>query len=1428
MRTIRLALIPSLIALLLAGSARADTITITTAYGRGADASANENSNGDGGNYNGASASDRLNTDRHAMAYVRFDLSQIVPGSVTAAEFHVFNYRDTSSWSTRTHTVRGLNNGYAGMVGADGHFHQGEFWLEDSTFTWSTAPESVVDTNANVRPETFDNATNVLTTTFCLSGTKGANRTVVTGTGLVNFLNADTNGVVTFILYRTSDANFDFQIATKEATSFEGGTSPTNAGVYAPYLYLTATLRGAGTLALASSPNPSIVGSNIVFTATMQTNGLTAGDATGTVVLKDGDTPLSTNAVTGGEATFQTSALAPGSHTIRAEYGGDARYSASTNSVVQVVNSWASLPTTTALVSSVNPSGLGSNVVFTATVQTNGVTAGNAGGTVVFRDGMTPLGSNNVVSGLANCATAALAVGSHSVTVEYSGDGNYAGSLSAAVTQRVQIATSLALASSANPAGAGSSVAFTATVRTNGNTATGAGGTVVFMDGGTALQMNNVGSGVATFSATALTLGTHSITALYSGDGYYLASSSSALAQSVILAANILVSIDAYKQQFKGGGCQSTMWGNMYGSLSDAQKAWYFDWLFCDLNMGYLRDNRYVPNGLARDPNLKLHAYLSCTKPVDVSNPEVYNEMATNWFNHLRDQHAAGQDVNIARMFNEPDYEESKTPGALGYSGNPQKGFAMIIDRGIGRLMDMLADPNINTTGIPRPLVMFPNTLDAGQCVSYINEIKKSTYPHGWGLVDIVSTHQYGSGTSTSAFNSIASAAGGKRMIMSEMYPNRGDSLGTLPIDTETRAVLSLAQLISVPVNAGFDSWWYWQINYDGETAMALLTVPSGSVSRPKHYWGLLQLTSLQPYDSYVLNRTVSGLGSVSVMAMREQKGASHVTLSVANNEGSVKAAGIQLQNAGTNVTPYAYYQFLTDSNNNYAVSGPTLVTPGANIFTVDLRPYSLTTLRILLTSPPAIPRALAHWSLDDGSGTTATDSSGHGYHATLGASNTWTDGKIGGAIQYPADYNNTTANYDLGSVNQLSYSCWFKRGTLSGDQYLGGSTGTNAWSVYHYTSANALRVTIGSDNWDTTVYATPNEWHHLVLTMDVPTKALHLYLDGALRASTTRASMSAITLGSIYWGGGVNGPMDDVWLFNSVLTQSQVESLHTQFIRVLPSEPAATATVLGSSANPSGAGINVTFTATVQTNGVAALDATGEVVSQDNGNPLSTNTVAGGMATFTTSDLASGSHLITAEYSGFPLYYLASTSALLSQVVSLAPVTTTTLKASPNPSAVGSNVTFTATVRTNGLIATGATGTVAFKDGATLLGTDNVNGGTAIFSTSALTYGSHLVRAEYSGNGLYLASTSAPLAQVIILPVPSAPPNLTLSIGRSSLTLDWPTDYLGWILQEQTNALNLGLGTNWTDIPGTALVRSTNLPILPENPAVFYRLRNP
>src|SRR5207244_4145973 len=121
----------------------------------------------------------------------------------------------------------------------------------------------------------------------------------------------------------------------------------------------------------------------------------------------------------------------------------------------------------------------------------------------------------------------------------------------------------------------------------------------------------------------------------------------------------------------------------------------------------------------------------------------------------------------------------------------------------------------------------------------------------------------------------------------------------------------------------------------------------------------------------------------------------------------------------------------------------------------------------------------------------------------------------------------------------------------------------------------------------------------------------------------------------------------------------------------------AATTTALISDANPVVTGTNVTFTATVSS--LTAGTITGTVDFYDGATKLNGAGVAvtAGQAAYSTSALNIATHSITAVYSGDSVY-ATSTSSAVSQVVNLAP-TTTAVVALPNPSTVGTHVTFTA-----------------------------------------------------------------------------------------------------------------------------------------------------
>ena len=287
--------------------------------------------------------------------------------------------------------------------------------------------------------------------------------------------------------------------------------------------------KASTTTSLSSSANPSNFNQAVTFTVTVSAVAPGAGTPTGAVTFNDGATTLGTATLDStGTASLTTSALAAGTHTITASYAGDANFNAGTSSLSQVVNKMAA---TVTLNSSANPSLSGQSVTFTISVA---AASGNGTptGTVALQDGSSPLSTLTLVNGQASFTISSLAVGSHSITASYAGDANF-GAASATLSQTVnKDASSITLSSSANPSVFGQSVVMTAAISAVSPGAGTPTGAVTFSDGATSLGSANLANGQASFTLSALVVGSHSVSASYAGDSNFNPSSST-LAQTV-------------------------------------------------------------------------------------------------------------------------------------------------------------------------------------------------------------------------------------------------------------------------------------------------------------------------------------------------------------------------------------------------------------------------------------------------------------------------------------------------------------------------------------------------------------------------------------------------------------------------------------------------------------------------------------------------------------------------------------------------------------------------------------------------------------------------------------------------------------------------------------------------------------------------------
>jgi YD repeat-containing protein len=332
-----------------------------------------------------------------------------------------------------------------------------------------------------------------------------------TPTGTVTFKDGSTTlgtgtlsgGVATYTITTLSAGSHPFTAAYGGSGTYSGSTSS------AEVVATTATSVSS------SVTGTAVYGESVTFTATVTAAGSGSGTPGGYVDFYDGSTYLGSGSVEGGQATYSTSTLSPGTRSITAHYLGDDHHTISESSpLTQEVRA----ATSTTLETSVNPSVWNQSVTLTATVGSMSY-GGTPTGTVTFKDGSTTIGTGTLSGGVATLSISTLEVGSHTLNVYYGGDGNYSAS-DGSTSQTVDKAdTSTTLDTSVNPTVWGQATTLTATVSpAYGGTPTG---TVTFKDGTTVIGTASLSGGVATLSVSALEVGSHTLHAYYNGDSHY-------------------------------------------------------------------------------------------------------------------------------------------------------------------------------------------------------------------------------------------------------------------------------------------------------------------------------------------------------------------------------------------------------------------------------------------------------------------------------------------------------------------------------------------------------------------------------------------------------------------------------------------------------------------------------------------------------------------------------------------------------------------------------------------------------------------------------------------------------------------------------------------------------------------------------------------
>ena len=208
----------------------------------------------------------------------------------------------------------------------------------------------------------------------------------------------------------------------------------------------------------------------------------------------------------------------------------------------------------------------------------------------------------------------------------------------------------------------------------------------------------------------------------------------------------------------------------------------------------------------------------------------------------------------------------------------------------------------------------------------------------------------------------------------------------------------------------------------------------------------------------------------------------------------------------------------------------------------------------------------MAAYGFNEGSGTTLTDSSGHGLNGTVSGATWTTAGKYGGALSF-----NGSSNYvDLGNATpwaltgSATWSAWvYATGTPADDGQIiaksGGGATPSGWQLKTSpdTGPHTFAVAVSPDGtteaqrYSTTVRQL-NTWYYVAGVYDAAAKTLDIYVngvldDGVLRGSAIPGSQfnAAVNtaIGRRTGGFYFQGRIDDLRVYNTALSQAQIQA---------------------------------------------------------------------------------------------------------------------------------------------------------------------------------------------------------------------------------------------------------------------------------------------
>jgi subtilase family serine protease len=423
------------------------------------------------------------------------------------------------------HNVQAVYSGdtyYAGSSGSSATITVSKTTTNMSLLPVTTSPSagSTLQVTATVTPTTYGTTQPSGTVTYTLDGSVVATGNLNQGSPSTSTVTFTVPSAGTHTLQATYSGDSYYASSTATAVQLNVSKSTPTVAVTAP----TTTPATGSSLQLTASISPPATGGT---SATGSVNFLVDGSPVGTALVSGGSPST---------ATLTITVPSIGTHSVTAVYSGDGNYNTATSSPLVLYVSKGST-TLTVAPATTSPLG-GSTMVVTATISAAASGSIVPTGTVSFMLDGGSVGSGTVVGGTTASTTITVpTTGTHTLQASYSGDTNYNGSISPTVIFTVaKTPTTVVVVPSTNSPALGSTLPVTATVTPSSLGSTLPSGTITFTVDGVAAGIQAVTPGspsTASFTLPALSPGSHSIAAIYSGDTYYAGATGTAVAVTV-------------------------------------------------------------------------------------------------------------------------------------------------------------------------------------------------------------------------------------------------------------------------------------------------------------------------------------------------------------------------------------------------------------------------------------------------------------------------------------------------------------------------------------------------------------------------------------------------------------------------------------------------------------------------------------------------------------------------------------------------------------------------------------------------------------------------------------------------------------------------------------------------------------------------------